>query len=130
MKRFFSLMVAVIAVCGLFSSCESYDAGELKKTDILGTWYEGDDEYASRYVFNKDGSFDEYYFKYETSGYYGYYKEYHVSGTFAIDREARTWVEHRSSGYSYAYKIILLSDTTFAFEDVGGDVTIWKRSKQ
>ena len=116
MKRFFSLMGAVIAVCGLFSSCESYDAGELEKTNILGTWYESRN---SKYVFNEDGSYE----------YYAYsIINEEISGTFGVDYERNTWVQIPSNGTRRVYTIVLLSETTFVFIDKDGNNKVWVRN--
>ena len=117
MKKIFLLAATIVAICCLFSSCESYDAGTLRKSDILGVWYKDSN---TRYEFNRDGSYYHY-------GKTELFKK--SSGTFEIDRQARTWVKHQNDGKSYVYTILLLGDTTFAFEDKDGNLYIWTRDK-
>ena len=113
-------MVAVIAACGLFTSCESYDAGELKKADILGTWYaRGSDV---KYVFNEDGSYEYYY-----GSNYSIINEDN-SGTFGVDYERNAWVQITRRGFRSVYTIVLLSETTFVFIDEDGNNKVWVRN--
>ena len=108
MKKLVTLMVVAIAACCFFTSCDKEDGGRIKKSDILGTWYEGfpDNEHW-RYEFNKDGTYDCYY-TYRPSGY----NNHHIdNGKYEIYPKERLFVKY---GYG-TYDILILNETTFNF---------------